>query len=518
MNTNKTCERELINQCFCEGPIEEYRRLEEREANFGKALKNRNMYSFNVEFRGSRAVTQADLAVAREKAAARRRRLLRNWEGQLICASMNMPGAYKQFPLAALCFSECRRAVEMTMEASGIKLVPQDFVKHDSAGDVAYYLVDGSPAEIKRLLCEIEDTHLLGRLFNLDLYMGSEDAWKVSRSEIGADNRLCLLCENDAVSCIHARRHSIDELVNHSLNMMWAWVSRHLTDKINTTATKALCGELATTPKPGLVDRSNNGAHSDMDYFTFIDSISELLPYFQECALAGFNGAAAAINSSLFGSCGGHIDPPALLKSVRRAGDLAQVKMLRATGGVNTHKGLIFSLGIMCAAYGWLMRSKTVFTLGELFDFCSDVAAPAMDDLSAVTVDGARTNGEKAFAQYGFTGIRGEASNGFMSVRKHGLPTLRLMLERGHSMNDAGVAAFIALLSHVDDTTILHRSDAKTLGDIQGAAAGFMAANPAMSDIRKWAAETDAQFIKRNISAGGCADLLAITFFVWYLL
>ena len=571
---NKDTERltdNLIEECL--------RRGDREHANANLRGKSGEPFVYN-EFIGSRAVTYKDTKRAQEKSAAHRRQLLYKWDGALVSASMNIPGAYKHFPLAALCFDECGRAAETALGAAGVSFTPQRPLALNGFGAAAFYLIKDNPEDVKRLLCGVEDTHPLGRLFNLDVYTGYESNKKIGRADLGIKGRTCLLCDGQALDCVSGRRHAAGESVSRMLYIMWKWARRNLAERVNAAAVRALCGELAATPKPGLVDRHNSGAHADMDYFTFIDSIAELLSYFQECALTGFDCAASAIDSRLRGhgggngrdgdsangrygdgvgfgdrngdrigdrngngnnfsdhngngddgeygygdAAGGNVngcdcgcngrEAPPLLDTLRRAGKLAEARMSRVTSGVNTHKGLIFSLGIMCAAYGWLIRTKTVFTPDDLFNFIKDIAAPVMRDFKDINEENAKTNGERLYAQCGVTGIRGEAAGGFANVRDYGLPTLRTMLQRGYSMNDAGVAAFVSLLSHVEDTTIIHRSSMATLRDIQRAAADFTASRPSMSDIKKWASETDLQFIERNITSGGCADLLAITFFI----
>ena len=486
------------------------------ELQYAKPSKQ-NISTFHHEFARSRRLTYKEIRQANERASQYRQRLLRRWDGPLIGITLNIPGAFKRFPLATLCFKECRRITEITMRAAGVHLLYQDTKKFELNGEHAYFLAKGSPERIKEILCEIEDTHPLGRIFNLDVYKGGESIGKLTRNDIGKTNRGCLLCDSQALDCVFGRRHGIEEVINKTLALMWEWIRKYLTEHVITSATRALCDELATTPKPGLVDRHNCGSHSDMDFFTYIDSIAELLPFFQECALIGFDCAVTSIEKRSGSGIYNEADIPELLPLVKRAGKLANIKMSLATGGVNTHRGIICSLGILCAAYGWLIRSKTVFSMDELFDLSGVIARPLMDDFKDMSSDTAETNGEKLFAMCGMTGVRGEMSCGYRNVREYSLPMLRRMIERGHPMNDSGVAAFLALLSHVDDTTIVHRSNEATLREIQRAAAEFLKANPSMSEIKRWAAETDLQFIEQNISAGGCADLLAITFFVWYL-
>jgi holo-ACP synthase/triphosphoribosyl-dephospho-CoA synthase len=299
--------------------------------------------------------------------------------------------------------------------------------------------------------------------------------------------------------------------------MMWSWRRCELADQVAVAAARALACALATTPKPGVADRAERGewdkpgVRGGTAYFSFLDSTAALLPYFRDCATAGFDGAADAERSGEGGN------PRAAFESLCGAGKLAQAKMAKITGNADAHKGLIFSLGVLCAAYGWLRRTKTTLFPGELFDTCRDMTEGVMGELSDIAVEHAKVCVERGAALSGVVGIRGEVSRGFPNVREYSLPMLRGMLQRGHGMNDAGLAAFLALLAHVDDMAILNDSNAATLHDIQRAAAEFLASNPSGAAMRRWAGETDLQFADRGISAGGCADLLVVTFFVWNL-
>lgn len=106
--------------------------------------------------------------------------------------------------------------------------------------------------------------------------------------------------------------------------------------EIGDLAYEALLAEVNATPKPGLVDRANAGAHTDMDHGTFLLSAEALRPWFREFARLGEASAPKA--------------PEAVLPSLRPAGIAAEEAMFAATGGVNTHKGAIFSLGLLTTA------------------------------------------------------------------------------------------------------------------------------------------------------------------------
>jgi holo-ACP synthase/triphosphoribosyl-dephospho-CoA synthase len=266
-------------------------------------------------------------------------------------------------------------------------------------------------------------------------------------------------------------------------------------------------GELAVTPKPGLVDRNNCGAHLDMDFFTFIDSAAALLPYFRSCAAEGFRSGG-----------GGGGGPSGLFAALRRKGKIAEIAMGRATGGVNTHRGIIFSLGIVSGAYGRLYRRRERPGLEDLMALCREMSAGALADFSGMgdrLPGGDRlSHGERLYRRYGMTGVRGEAAAGFPSVCAHSYPRFRRMLQGGSSRNDAGIGALLYLLAYTDDTALVHRSDIGFLRSLQGDLRDFLAPDPPVDALRRKAAELDDRFISLGISAGGCADLLALTLFL----
>lgn len=270
------------------------------------------------------------------------------------------------------------------------------------------------------------------------------------------------------------------------------WVAR--------CAQKALLYEVLATPKPGLVDRANNGAHRDMDVFTFANSAVTLPAYFE---------AVVRRAQSHEGPAG------QLLERLRPLGRRAEREMLLATRGVNTHKGAIFSLGIACAAAGLLWARGKPPAGGEVLTLCGEIAAPACDELARANSKSPRSHGEALYLAQGCRGVRGEAAGGFPGVRLHGLPVLRRRLARGDSLNGAGVAALLHLLANVEDSNILARG-----GDLAAIQAGIKQRLPALEsseDHLRYAAELDALFTGQNLSPGGCADLLAMCYLLWFL-
>lgn len=266
-------------------------------------------------------------------------------------------------------------------------------------------------------------------------------------------------------------------------------------DKIAGTAVRSLLYEVLVTPKPGLVDRNNNGAHSDMDVFTFVDSAVCLLPYFKACAAAGL-----------------HTRADALFKELRPLGVAAEADMRLATGGVNTHKGAIFSLGLLCAASGALYARKAALTPEALCALCAEAAGETLRaEMADINAQNARTHGERLLAISGLTGARGEVSRGFPSVLEAGLPALSAALEAGETINDAGVCALLRLMTVSQDTNFVKRSS------LAAREAIIERLNKAQSAPVALAKRLDAEFIEKGISPGGSADLLAAVFFLHFI-
>jgi holo-ACP synthase/triphosphoribosyl-dephospho-CoA synthase len=295
---------------------------------------------------------------------------------------------------------------------------------------------------------------------------------------------------------------------------MESWLRNRLADNVSAAAVWAMMTEAAITPRPGLVDRANSGAHRDMDFFTFIDSVSILLPWFRSCALVGFDSGVTEFLSG-HGPSPDEVSPVALFEVLRPPGKMAEVFMKKATGGVNTNRGYIFSLGILSAAYGRLCRSVEKPGLAGVLEFSKAMTRTLGEDFSRSCKE--PSHGEAAYAQTGIQDIRGEVIRGFPSVTEHALPLLRNLLNAGCSLNDAGTAAFLNLLAHTEDTNFIHRGGVEALRSIQQELRSFLITDPDMEAIREKAATMDKEFITKNLSPGGSADLLGTAFFLYRL-
>ena len=274
-----------------------------------------------------------------------------------------------------------------------------------------------------------------------------------------------------------------------------------LSNSIGILAERALREEVCATPKPGLVDRLDSGAHRDMDIITFLTSAQALRPYLIRFAEIGVSSRGT---------------PPSLFAELSETGKRAEVAMLYATGGANTHKGAIFSLGLVCAAAGYCMRDGAPVNGKEILLCCREIAAEKIArDFVQMAKREPLSHGEKTFARYGAKGIRGEAETGFATVRSLSLPALEESLNGGMRWDDALIQTLLHLIANMEDTNVLYRAGPGALLYAQAYAKKAHDQGGMYSVLgRALLANMNRDFIARNISPGGCADMLALTILI----
>jgi triphosphoribosyl-dephospho-CoA synthase len=248
--------------------------------------------------------------------------------------------------------------------------------------------------------------------------------------------------------------------------------------------------ELVLYPKPGLVSPFDNGSHTDMTAVTFMRSLFALRHYFALICRAGIDDAPFA--------------------SLKRLGIEAEARMMTATGGVNTHRGAIFSLGLLCAALG-RARAQGI--------------TPSSDALRATMLirwggeleghtraDGAASHGLQVADVHAASGAREEAALGLPSVFEVGLPAMRRTLAAGRSMYLARIDALFALMARVSDTNVYYRGGAHGALTVRQQAEGFQGiGGTAHPHWRDYALECHRILVDQKLSPGGAADLLAAT-------
>lgn len=253
-------------------------------------------------------------------------------------------------------------------------------------------------------------------------------------------------------------------------------------------AARALRQELDLTPKPGLVDRANSGAHRDMDYALFLASIDAITPWFARFEQAGFDHA--------------HKPAAAQLRLIRPMGIACEQAMFAATDGVNTHKGGIFSLGLLSFAAGRLRGRDWQLSADAL---CDEVSAICRGLVARELAGRAQaiTAGEKQFRDYGLTGARGEAEQGFITVRRAVLPFWQQEQGERRLHN-----ALLRLMAVNRDSNLVSRGGLAGLRYVQAYAQQLLTTGWEADDLR----QMDQALIARHLSPGGSADLLAVAY------
>ncbi len=477
---------------------------------------------------------------AREERWARRLSLARNLPpgASLLTLTLRIPAALRLDGA----FDGAARALFETLESearlSGAAVLSAEF-RASADGPEGWLALGDGVREAKALALRIEEGHPRGALADIDAM--DCDGRAVGRPDLGLPPRTCLVCGGPAAVCAAGAVHDIQEIrgaveailarpapvPGDSEPFRAATAARReppaagrtpaeplarqpAPDRIGRLALRALLEEAAVDPKPGLVTPSSRGAHEDMDHFTFLAGAAALAPWFSEAAVLGAGLAGFASPE----------DPAArgLLDRLRAAGRRAEASMFEATGGVNTQKGLVFSLGALCAAAGSRAARGCVLTPESC---CAEagalvrVAAGADFAAAASKPEADMTPGERLHRQSGIEGARGEASRGFPSALRLALPRLRKGLAAGLSRNDALAEALLVLYTSVEDTCVLSRGGPEGLGFLRAGAVraldeGGLSTPAGRAAIRN----LDEELKVRNLSPGGCADLLAVTSFL----
>ncbi len=265
---------------------------------------------------------------------------------------------------------------------------------------------------------------------------------------------------------------------------------------IGRAALQALHQELSAYPKPGLVSPVDSGSHDDMNAGTFFRSLFALRGYFCDIALAGM------------------CDAP--FSTMQHLGIAAEEKMLRATHGINTHRGAIFNLGLLAAGSGFLLESGSSLEHDALSRLIRERWG---EMLFSVAENMPKTShGSLVAVRYGVGGAREEAAAGFPHIFEVALPELERCISHGMDMQSAVIQCLFHLIAVLPDSNLLYRGGEQGLLFAQEAARGFLLAGGVHnSEWRRHAVIIHHQFVARKLSPGGSADLLAAALFVRHL-
>lgn len=431
-------------------------------------------------------ITLTELLDAREERARIQTQILREHSCPLVCFTMNIAGPVKTSPSVIRAFRYGLDALDRALKEYSVL---QRTVKYPQSGPEAFFSVECDPQTLKNICVEIEEACKMGRLFDMDVI--DTDGKKLERQ----NERCCIICGKAGRVCAAGRLHSVEELQEKTQSIIREHFAEEDSKKISELAKECLIEEVRTTPKPGLVDLSNNGSHRDMNVQTFEASANSLVDYFKKCMIIGINTAENPPEDTFY--------------MLRSAGIEAEKAMYHATDGVNTHKGIIYSMGVILGALGRLWKPDTpIANTDSILEECSDMTRTAVEKDFA-NIDGT-TAGGRLYLNKGIRGIRGEVADGFPSVRNIALPIYKSELANGKKKNDAGVMTLLHLIAHIYDTSIYNRGGEEGVAYAKDYANRLICNSPNPKDVE----EMDKAFTEKNLSPGGCADLLAITYFL----
>ncbi len=343
--------------------------------------------------------------------------------------------------------------------------------------DGNFYLVtinENDFEAVKRQLVNLE-SELLGRFVDLDLYTNLEKS--ITRSDMNLPERSCIVCDGVIASCMRNKTHSVDEVLEITRN----GIKSDLVQLVCDISKQSMIEEVSAHPKFGLVTKLNSGKHEDMDYYTFIKSIDAMYPYLFEYANCGFN-----INEESF------------LK-LREIGLRCERAMFDATNGINTHKGTIFILGFLLPSLvDAIYNNKSI---EDASNTISNLAKDILNDFSDINKP--KTVGEEMYSKYRITGIRGEVLGGLNKSFE-----AAKLFEYTNLTNEVVIDLIAYFMSCLDDTVILHSKDLGLLEYVKFIGKEVIDAGGSTTvDGMKLVEEYTADFISKNISPGGSADM-----------
>ncbi|MCW3806298.1 triphosphoribosyl-dephospho-CoA synthase [Plebeiibacterium marinum] len=379
----------------------------------------------------------------------------------------------------------------------------------DEAGDWIAYLFDHeltTASFLKETTEAFEETFVLGRIVDLDVL----DIEGIPISSGKAKS--CFICNEPAESCRKNKRHDLMMVRERMLSDMKSYLDKENSDalikKVTGYITYALLQEVALSPKPGLVCRNHNGAHTDMDFVSFLQSTAMISPYLQD-----IGNLAISFNDK---------DISKALPQIREIGLQMEKAMLLATQNINTHKGAIFLMAISMFSIIRVVRHEGTFEVEAFSNTISELTKGIVErELITTNTHMKLSHGQMCFLDYGpeAAGARGEAQNGMPTVVKHALPFLNGLLKENltkyndRELSDALIPVLLKIMSVNSDTNVIFRKDINTLAELK---------ERSQKALDHWQKGEKDEYNKlvswcnnKGISPGGSADLLAVTILLY---
>jgi len=451
---------------------------------------------------------QLDLTLSKVLDARENRALLRtniaNSGFKSLSLTLNIPGYPKSNQLLSNFFTDILAELLIFLQANRISTdSKKEILRTDEAGN--FYLVplliqNSDILHIKHLTEVFEEKHKLSRLIDVDVF--NLEGKPISSGK----EKSCYYCgKYSAISCMRNKRHTYKEIRSKILEDITTFLKEKRKEKqinkICSLAQRALLYEISISNKPGLVCFEDPGVHTDMNFFTFLNSSSALLPFFKEFCELGYDFQ-------------GELDK--VLPQIREIGLQAEKIMFISTEQINTHKGIIFLFGISLFSITKILSENRTFTDTEFQNIVKKVGKNLVKN-ELNHLKNPQTHGEKVFNKYGLqgAGIRHEIENGLPTIFQTAIPYFS---ENLHSevykdqtkLQRILLQGLLQIMTVNNDTNILYRSNLETLNHIK------KTAKQAISDQNIYKKLYD--FCKTNkISPGGSADLLAVSLLLHFI-
>lgn len=421
--------------------------------------------------------------------------LISKYNLPLLTVRTNYPGENKRELIADNIAQIISSEIEIIFNK---KIIHKDIIEN-LEGKIYLFIIDDNPKNIKLESISLEENHILGRCVDIDVY--DIDGNGLSRSLFNLGKRKCMLCNELAFICGRTMKHSHSEIKEFITNQYIKYQEflkkqEKIASILSDIALEAMIYEVSSYPSFGLVSPLTQGAHNDMDFFTFLDSSFAIKDGLKSMAKIAYSSIPLDI----------------AFKHLREIGKKTEKNMFVATNNINTHKGMIFLLGVVVSATARALYEQKEFC--DIQDIIKNMTKDILKDFENIDINKALTHGEKLFLKYGFTGIRGEIKNGLEVVFNGSIKVFKETLKKTNSTNLASVQTLIFLMGKVMDSTIVYRHDFETLESVKqemqnlynNGGIFIQNRNSILSEIEK-------RYIANRISPGGCADLLAITIF-----
>ncbi|MDX8336402.1 citrate lyase holo-[acyl-carrier protein] synthase [Candidatus Cetobacterium colombiensis] len=439
-----------------------------------------------------------EFLLMREKRVVIQNEIINNFKNPILVLRANYPGEEKNHFVPKYILEIMNEEI---LKIFNSNIIFQEKI-NSIEGPTYIYSLKENGRNIKKLAMEIENLHILGRCVDIDVF--DKDGYPFSRKDFGGEKRKCLLCEEMAFVCGRNRTHSlkeIQEVIEKKLEeyLKSKKVAENISSSFSNLALKSIILEVAAAPSFGLVAPHTKGSHEDMDFFTFINSGFSLNNYFKEVTLAGFSPLSVDL----------------IFRKIRHMGKIAENDMFKATKDVNTHKGMIFLMGITVALSAKAKFEKLPFS--EISTLIKEMCRDILKDFDNIKEKTNLTHGEKLYLKHGIVGVRGIVKNGLDILFLGAIDIFKNSLNKGEHINQAMVRTLIFLMSKLEDTTILHRHNIETLNFVKAKAQELhLTFNEIELDLNLLK-EIELDFINKRISPGGAADLLAVTMFLSFI-